>query len=627
MPSTKKISLTLTYLVAGGCFASLLDIATNTYFFPLLFLFVLGIINDFKFKTYLPRWLLNIGGILISLLFLLDLNIEKIITPFANILLLLIVIKSLEDKRARDIYQILLLSVFGVAVSTTARLDPSFLLFFLYELFLGTVAFLFTSLFASAGDRVLTYSFLRAYSKFALLFPLTIALSAVPFFLILPRTHTPLFDIGVKRKQGLVSGIAGEIKLGKVGEIQQDNSVVMRIYGKLPVTAYWRVSVFDTLVGVKWVKTIKEREPPPVYKSGDYIYTVLLEPTYENYLPLLDYPLEIKSIEGLNVKAERLKGGYYLLKKLVLKPLKYKAVSSLETAQDFPDPVFLKVPEDLPSTIKKLAEQLSRNTQTPEEKIINLKNFFKKGFSYSLKLEATEGNPLEHFLFKSKKGNCEYFASATALLLRLMGIPSRIVGGFRGYIKNDYGDYYIVTNSMAHVWVEAYIGDKWIRLDTTPPYLSPAVRNISDLDLVRDWIVSFWYRNVVDFSAKKQISLFKSLWEKPTKLKVEQIKEIFLLLLTWSFVLSILVFAIRFYIYKWRKTPENLYRRLLEKLKDIEGKDFTNSLPQEILNEICDKSYYKEVEFIINLYRRHRYSPYKISSNELKKGYRMLRKI
>ncbi|MDQ7081558.1 MAG: transglutaminase domain-containing protein [Aquificota bacterium] len=64
---------------------------------------------------------------------------------------------------------------------------------------------------------------------------------------------------------------------------------------------------------------------------------------------------------------------------------------------------------------------------------------------------------------------------------------------------------------MAHVWVEAYVNGRWIRVDTTPPYLSPGVRRISRWDLLRDAIVSFWYENVVDFSAEKQVSIAKAL--------------------------------------------------------------------------------------------------------------------
>jgi len=108
------------------------------------------------------------------------------------------------------------------------------LIFFLYELFLGTVAFLFTNVYANLGDRNVSPSFVRAYGRFSLLFPPLVALMSLPFFLILPRTQTPIFDLFGRGEQGLVSGIAREVELGKVGEIQQDNSVVMRIYGKLP---------------------------------------------------------------------------------------------------------------------------------------------------------------------------------------------------------------------------------------------------------------------------------------------------------------------------------------------------------------------------------------------------------
>jgi len=195
MLSAKKISLILTYLVSLGCFASLWGMAEGIFFLPLLFLFLLGAVNDLRFGVYLPRWFLNSGGVLLSVFFLMDLSLDNMMKPFANMLLLLLTVKSLEEKKPRDIYQMLLLSLFGIAVSTTFRLDMSFLLFFLYELFLGTVAFLFTNAYANVGEREISPSFLRKYSRFSALFPAAVAAASLPFFLILPRTQTPLFDI------------------------------------------------------------------------------------------------------------------------------------------------------------------------------------------------------------------------------------------------------------------------------------------------------------------------------------------------------------------------------------------------------------------------------------------------
>ncbi len=626
MLTAQRISLILTYLVGLGSFLSLYGIASLHFFLPALVLFILGLPNDLRFRVYLHRWLLNAGGILFTIYSLLGLSLENVIRPFADILLVLLSIKALEQKRERDLYQMLLLSLFGVAVTTTFRLDISFLSFFLYELFAGSVAFLFINASSNLGDRPLPRGFLMGYLRFSLLFPLIVALASVPFFLILPRAQTPFFDLFTKRESGLVSGIAREVEMGKVGEIQQDNRVVMRVYGRVPPDPYWRVSVFDTMVGTKWIRTVEEREGE-VRGGFTYRYTVVLEPTYDSFVPLLDYPVRVVKVEGLEDGFRRLKGGFYRSEAPITKPVRYTAVSTDAGPEDPPDPVYLEVPEDVPPSVVSLARRLSEGKGTDGEKLAAVVDFFRRGFSYSLKLEEYEGNPIEHFLFRSKRGNCEYFASSTALILRLMGIPSRVVGGYKGYLRNEFGNYLIVTNSMAHVWVEAFVGGRWVRVDTTPPYFSPALRRISRLDLLRDAIVSFWYENVVGFTAQKQLSLFMNLRRSLSGVNAAAVKDYLKIILS-VLLLTFLVFSlIRIYLYRLRRTPENLYRLLISKLERLEGREVKGMLPEEVLSAVRGKPYYGEVKFIVSLYQRHRFSPHRVGREELMEGYRLLRKI
>ena len=99
------------------------------------------------------------------------------------------------------------------------------------------------------------------------------------------------------------------------------------------------------------------------------------------------------------------------------------------------------------------------------------KSYLRRNFRYTLKLTGTPGrDPLAHFLFETRAGHCEYFASAMAVMLRAIGIPSREVNGFLPGEYNDLGGDYIVRASDAHSWVEAYFpGSGWITFDPTPP--------------------------------------------------------------------------------------------------------------------------------------------------------------
>jgi len=113
----------------------------------------------------------------------------------------------------------------------------------------------------------------------------------------------------------------------------------------------------------------------------------------------------------------RTEGGAFSGTRPVNKPVRYLAISTDGRPEDPPSERDLSVPENLPDSIRRLAQDLSRGKENPGEKIASVIAFFKEGFRYSLKLESYEGHPLEHFLFRSRSGNCEFFASSTALIL------------------------------------------------------------------------------------------------------------------------------------------------------------------------------------------------------------------
>jgi hypothetical protein len=134
-------------------------------------------------------------------------------------------------------------------------------------------------------------------------------------------------------------------------------------------------------------------------------------------------------------------------------------------------------------------------------------------FTYSLKGLPVSKNPLEDFLFETKSGNCEFFASALAVMLRLNNIPARLVGGYRGGYYNDVGQYYLVPQKYAHAWVEAYVKPKgWIRLDPTPGMFdSPAsltsAVSFEKFTILIDTLNYYWYVLVINYNLEKQFSI------------------------------------------------------------------------------------------------------------------------
>src|SRR5205823_4276291 len=120
--------------------------------------------------------------------------------------------------------------------------------------------------------------------------------------------------------------------------------------------------------------------------------------------------------------------------------------------------------------IPELARSLTAASLTDLERARAIERALRTGYGYTLELPATEeADPLAHFLFSRRKGHCEYFASAMAVLLRSIGIPARLATGFQSGVYNSISDLWLIRTRDAHSWVEAWIpGRGWTTFDPTP---------------------------------------------------------------------------------------------------------------------------------------------------------------
>ncbi len=604
---------------------------TTSFFWFFFFVYLTGIFLDFKSVYPIRRLILNTIGVILSLYFLSRLSLENLVSPLSNTLLLLIAIKSLEKKEIRDLYQILLLSLFAVSLSTLHNLNITFLIVLLIELFLGLTSLIFINLYRNVGDQVVYIRDVAHFFRVSVVLFILIATFSVPFFIVLPRSQSPIFSF-LSKPDGLKSGISDSVSLGKVGEIQMDNTVAFRVYG-LPVgldstRLYWRVSVFDKYTGKEWISTRDNKVEIHRGNENSFSYTIFLEPTFAKYLPLLDYPAGVTNLEGIEALVYIQEGNVFRLSRTIDKPIKYVGFSSDTLLYEDPPEHYLDVPKNIPNSILKLAQEISENAKTSQEKVRRVVDYFGAGgFSYSLRLEKYENDPLEYFLLVSKKGNCEYYASATALLLRIMGVPARVVGGYRGAIWNNLGNYYIVTNSMAHVWVEAFVNGSWIKLDTTPPYVPPGIRKVSWFSLLSDAVMSFWLSKVVGYSIEDQISMLTSFSK---KLSIGFNKHALLNTLKNTF-LAILIISLLYVLYIFfrglRRTPTNAYYALVGVLKKETKMQVDANKPHQLLKQLEHTPLKVYADYIVNLYLRYKYSQYRIYNDEIEKAYESLAKI
>lgn len=153
----------------------------------------------------------------------------------------------------------------------------------------------------------------------------------------------------------------------------------------------------------------------------------------------------------------------------------FATVHQFEPPSPVTDPirdVNLSIPPELQQPVKQLAEQLCSDAMTIRAKARRVSDFFQKNFRYSLERKTLANNvePLRFFLETRHAAHCEYFASATALLLRAAGIPARYVTGYVVDKKSDDEDYWLGRNVDAHAWVEAYdeSSRRWFIVESTP---------------------------------------------------------------------------------------------------------------------------------------------------------------
>ena len=140
-----------------------------------------------------------------------------------------------------------------------------------------------------------------------------------------------------------------------------------------------------------------------------------------------------------------------------------------------PGPDDLQIPFNYQPDFKRVAEQLDLYSKSPKEIINTVENYFKDNFYYSITQNQrfTKGQYLTKFLFDDQKGHCEYFATATALLLREAGIPTRYTIGFSIQEYSAWQRSYLVRARHAHSWVEYYHNGVWQKMDTTPSEWAP----------------------------------------------------------------------------------------------------------------------------------------------------------
>jgi transglutaminase-like putative cysteine protease len=378
-------------------------------------------------------------------------------------------LKLLETRTRRDIYVITMIIYF---LSLAALLEGESLWLLSY---LIAVCWLTTStllrLTSSARNSDWRGSVRHAGRILAQALPL-----AVAFWLFFPRFGGPLWQMPDSGGTA-TSGLSDSMSPGDINKLAMSDEVAFRVRFKEgsgtppPQERYWRGPVLHDFDGHTWRRT----ESAPVVAPGlrfqgpAYRYTVSLEPSQHNWIFVLDWP------SRWDAERAYLTSDYMLMEPNPLsQPIDVTATSysHVQAAQPL-GPGMRRRDTHVhagrnPRSLR-LAQEL-RSAHPDDVDLIGavLAMFHSEAFFYTLTPPRLAADPVDEFLFDTKRGFCGHYASAFAMLMRAAGIPARVVTGYQGGTYNRFADYWIVRQSDAHAWDEVWIeGRGWVRVDPT----------------------------------------------------------------------------------------------------------------------------------------------------------------
>ncbi len=389
-----------------------------------------------------------------------------------TMLILLAALKLLELRSVRDAAVVIYLACFIIITN------------FFYSQSIPTALFMLATLLVIMATWVHLQTGALALRQ-RLRIAAALLLQAIPLMLVLfvffPRVQGPLW--GLPQDAYGSSGPDDRMSPGSLSKLSLSDAVAFRVMfsGKPPPRAqmYWRGPVLWEFDGRTWT-------PGRAAGSGVALldslndptdYTVTLEPHNKTWLFALEMPTRISVSAGMTADFQLWQ------KSPVNTRLRYNAHSQLSYRANAEEEQFqlqraLRIPPGLNPRARKLAAEW-RASGNSEEAVIRaaLNHFNRENFQYTLEPPLLGLNTVDDFLFETRKGFCEHYASGFVFLMRAAGIPARVVTGYQGAEYNDLGNYYIVRQSDAHAWAEVWLqGKGWVRVDPTAAIAPERVR-------------------------------------------------------------------------------------------------------------------------------------------------------
>ena len=436
---------------------------------PLLFLIALAAKFWMEPKGYRLRslvWKLVLVALILSLLFF-SYGSLRGIEPGVSLIVMLTSVKILEAHTAREFHIMIMvawvLCLCGFFLSQNLAIALCLLIAFTL-LLVALIQF-------HRGSSSAFWPPVRTAGKLlAQAAPLIILL-----FLFFPRLSTG-FRFQITPQRGASAGFSDRLSPGSVSSLANSSEVAFRVEfpdGKIPPlrAMYWRGAVMWHGEGLEWAAPIAPATLPRTSQGpprGEAIRQwITIEPHDARWMFALDWP--VNSPSGAMLAP----GNYLWSYQPIHKARRYEVVSYPEISNNRlhsreREPL-LQVPASISPAVRALAQSWTDEKAEPRAIVKKALEFFRtQGFRYSLTPGEYRQDDLEEFLFHRRLGFCEHYAASFATLMRLAGIPARVVTGYLGGEYNEIGHFFLVRQADAHAWCEVWFPEGgWQRVDPT----------------------------------------------------------------------------------------------------------------------------------------------------------------
>ncbi len=359
-------------------------------------------------------------------------------------------------------------------------------------------------------EKPLSTKFLKHISLLSVL----IFLSAFVIFPILPRSNWAGFGNSNRAEIGYIESISYQQSL--MGWTQSKSKIVMQIFlpagiiPKAPIFPYGllRGKTLSVFNGEEWTTASEsiQHELPESDQGLDHEIEVQREEINSGLLPLPYGAIQVSSAAFRNLKPQV--SGEWVSRNSRDKSIRYRFFLSKNNnyffPQDLPRPSHSRIPMlSKFARVKQLSAQLKKGTRNDLERLKKIEDFFdRSGLKAELAplnaLRDSPTHPIEEFLFEKKSGHCELFAASAALIARAMGMPSRVVVGFRFDSKVQERTIF-VRNTDAHAWTEVWTLERgWVPMDLTP-FTAYSNSWGDEISFVYDWVSLYWNRNILSY--------------------------------------------------------------------------------------------------------------------------------